>query len=162
MDLSLAVIIFDLCGHVMQIWTFFGSERNINWRWNPRRIAAHSLPTSIIFAPFRCIILQFSRGSFVERRKLAWSDVWVSSEEIKAIIIYTLREDIFARRYFRGRYFRESRLLKLRISRKIFSRIKDRKSISRKIFSRICPKFAKISSAKISSAKISSCENIFL
>ena len=46
------------------------------------------------------------------------------------------REDIFARRYFRGRYFRESRLLKLRISRKIFSRIKDRKSISRKIFSR--------------------------
>ena len=48
----------------------------------------------------------------------------------------TLMEDIFSRRYFRGRYFRESRFLKLRISRKIFSRIKDRKSISRKIFSR--------------------------
>ena len=29
--------------------------------------------------------MQFSQGSFVERRKLAWADVWVSSEEIKAI-----------------------------------------------------------------------------
>ena len=51
--------------------------------------------------------------------------------------IYTLREEIFARRNFRGRYFRELRSRKLRISRKKFSRINGIRLISRKKFSRM-------------------------
>ena len=59
----------------------------------------------------------------------------------------TLREDIFARRYFRGRYFRGRYFREFRAnSRKYLPRNSQLKD----------PRFAKISSAKISSAKISS------
>ena len=84
----------------------------------------------------------FQENAWVDTRVVVeWVTKTLKPATAPETIRVTLREDIFARRYFRGRYFREkyfreSRLLKLRISRKIFSRIKDRKSISRKIFSR--------------------------
>ena len=47
---------------------------------------------------------------------------WTTGRYISPIPFrYTLRKEIFARRNFRGRYFRELRVEKMRISRKKFS-----------------------------------------